>query len=74
MSERGRVEHFNPEELLRIPAFTQVEALRGPVTIVMVGGQNGCHGLGGDCVRAPGVSVCCLLPANRQVRWSEGAR
>jgi len=25
-------------------------------------------------VRAPGVSVCCLLPAHRQVRLSEGAR
>jgi enamine deaminase RidA (YjgF/YER057c/UK114 family) len=40
MSERGRVEHLNPDELPLNPAFTQVVTVTGPVKTVFVGGQN----------------------------------
>jgi enamine deaminase RidA (YjgF/YER057c/UK114 family) len=40
MSEHGRVEYLNPEELPRNPAFTNVVAVSGPVKTVYVAGQN----------------------------------
>lgn len=40
MSERGRVEHLNPEQLPQNPAFSNVVAVSGPVKTVYVGGQN----------------------------------
>ena len=40
MSERGRVEHLNPEQLPRNPAYTNVVAVGGPAKTVYVGGQN----------------------------------
>lgn len=77
MSERGRVEHLNPEELPRNPAFTQVVAVSGPVTTVLVGGQNGVTASGeiaGTSIRGVGVlltsrpqasTVCPRAPDKR---------
>ncbi len=40
MSQHGRVEHLNPQELHQNPAFTNVVAVSGPAKTVYVGGQN----------------------------------
>ena len=36
----GRVEHLNPDGLIRNPAFTQVAVVSGPVKTIYVGGQD----------------------------------
>lgn len=38
--EPGRVEHLNPTDLHRNPAYTQVVAVSGRIKTVYVGGQN----------------------------------
>lgn len=40
MTERGRVDHLNPEGLPQNPAFTNVVTVTGPATTIYVGGQN----------------------------------
>ena len=40
MGEPATVQHLNPEDLHRNPAFSTVVAVRGPATTVYVGGQN----------------------------------
>jgi enamine deaminase RidA (YjgF/YER057c/UK114 family) len=36
----GRVEHLNPDGMLRNPAFTQAVVVSGPVRTIYVGGQD----------------------------------
>ena len=40
MSQPVSVEHLNPEQLPRHPAFTNVVAVTGPAKTIYVGGQN----------------------------------
>jgi enamine deaminase RidA (YjgF/YER057c/UK114 family) len=40
MSTSGTVEHINPEDLSKNPAFTQVVAVTGPVKTIYIGGQD----------------------------------
>jgi enamine deaminase RidA (YjgF/YER057c/UK114 family) len=40
MSQRGLVEHLNPEGLHSNPAFTNVVTVTGPAKTIYVGGQN----------------------------------
>ena len=42
----GRVEHLNPEGLIRNPAFTNVVVVSGPVRTIYVGGQDAITGDG----------------------------
>ena len=42
----GRVEHLNPEGLIRNPAFTQVVVVSGPARTIYVGGQDAITGAG----------------------------
>ncbi len=38
--QAGRVEHLNPDGLMRSPAFTQVVIVSGPVRTIYIGGQD----------------------------------
>jgi enamine deaminase RidA (YjgF/YER057c/UK114 family) len=40
----ARIEHINPEGLIRNPAFTQVVTVSGPVKTVYIGAQNAVDG------------------------------
>jgi enamine deaminase RidA (YjgF/YER057c/UK114 family) len=40
----ARIEHINPEGLVRNPAFTQVVTVSGPVKTVYIGAQNSVDG------------------------------
>jgi enamine deaminase RidA (YjgF/YER057c/UK114 family) len=42
----GRVEHINPEGLIRNPAFSNVVVVSGPVRTIYVGGQDAVTGAG----------------------------
>jgi len=42
----GRVEHLNPEGLIRNPAFTHVVVVSGPARTIYVGGQDAITGAG----------------------------
>src|ERR1044072_9557163 len=48
-STQGQVEHINPDDLSKNPAFTQVIAVSGPVKTIYIGGQ--------DSVDASGVII-----------------
>lgn len=39
-STHGQVEHINPDDLSKNPAFTQVVAVTGPVKTIYIGGQD----------------------------------
>ena len=42
----GRVEHLNPEGLIRNPAFTHVVVVSGPGRTIYIGGQDAITGAG----------------------------
>jgi enamine deaminase RidA (YjgF/YER057c/UK114 family) len=39
-SEHGKVQHFNPDELSKNPAFTHVVAVTGAAKTIYIGGQD----------------------------------
>jgi enamine deaminase RidA (YjgF/YER057c/UK114 family) len=42
----GRVQHLNPDELVKNPAFTNVVVVTGPVKTVYIGGQDSVNAAG----------------------------
>jgi enamine deaminase RidA (YjgF/YER057c/UK114 family) len=48
-STHGQVQHINPDDLSKNPAFTQVVAVTGPGKTIYIGGQ--------DAVDAPGTII-----------------
>jgi enamine deaminase RidA (YjgF/YER057c/UK114 family) len=39
-SDHGQVQHINPDELSKNPAFTNVVTVTGPAKTIYVGGQD----------------------------------